>query len=182
MDRGIVHQLLHGYIDGPGHMAHSVRDLLGDHIVLRVALTSQLDVNRRGLTKVKNLADNVGGLEKEFHARESFRQLASQAMNISLGGTMAGFQRHQDLGIGRADRSSIAVGKVDAAIRQSDIVQDRVDFFPGNLSPNLLLNLIDKPCRFFDSQTRAAADMKAELSGVYVGEKVAAQEKYQSAG
>src|SRR3982074_264046 len=122
MKRRTVHQLLHMYVDGSGHMAQPVRDLLSDDIVPRVVLTGQLDVNRRGLTEVKDLAHNVRGLKKEFHPRESIRQLTPQAMNVFFGGTMAGFQRHQNLGIRRSDGSSIAVRKIDAAIGQSDVI------------------------------------------------------------
>src|SRR6266849_6483645 len=131
------------------------------------------------MAEVQDLADDVGRLEKEFHAGKTIWQFVSQTVNVAFGGAMPGFQRHQNLSVGCADRPPIAVREVDSAVRQANVVQHGINFRLGHLPPDLLLHQINQSSRFFDSQTCSPTNMKTELPGIHVREKIAAQQKGQ---
>ena len=102
-------------------------------------------------------------------------------MNVLLRWTMTRYQRHQDFCIRGADCPRIAVGKIDAAIRQPYIIQYRIDFVARNFLPDLLVNLINQSRGLLDSQPGAAAEMKTKLSSVNAREEISTQGKYQCA-
>src|SRR5258708_2589005 len=164
-----------------GNAAQPVRNPLGDLIILRLAPADDLDVDGGRQTEVQNLADDVRGLEEELHAREPGGQFFAQLFDVFGGGPMFFLvQRNQNFRVRGADTACRAVGVVDRAVGQADVVENRDQFFRRNLLPDRILHFITEPGRFFDSQPRASAHMHAKGAGIDFGKEVLAQEKDES--
>jgi hypothetical protein len=68
--------------------------------------------------------------------RELFRQCQTKLVNVVVRGMVLGGQGHKNVGVRRANRGRIAVRKIDAAIRQANIVYDALDLRSRNLLSN----------------------------------------------
>ena len=84
-------------------------------------------------------------------------------------------QRYHDVGVRAAHRRGIAVGEIDAAVRQAYVVNYVLNFARRNLVSNRLLHLIAKVGRFFNAHSGGSTHMKLEAAGVNAGKEVAAQ-------
>src|SRR5437870_9262915 len=91
-----------------------------------------------------------------------------------------GRQSDENVGVRCPNRGGITVGKIDAAVGQTYVVDDVVDFTSRNLLSNHLLDLITKIRRFFNAHSGGSTEMKFERAAVYAGEKVAAQPRDQN--
>ena len=91
-------------------------------------LAEELHVDGGGQAEIQDLGDDVGWLEEEFDAGKFRRQRSAQFVDVAAGRAVAFLQRDQDFRVERADDAGIAVGQVDAAIGQADIVEDRLQF------------------------------------------------------
>src|SRR5438477_2991513 len=88
---------------------------------------------------------------------------------------MAGFKADQNIRIGRAGRSGIAVRKIDSTIRQSDVVDNCAHFLGRNLLANGVVHQIAKPGGLFDTSTGPAMQVQLELARIHAGEEVPAE-------
>ena len=52
-------------------------------------------------------------------------------------------ERNQNICITRPDETTVTIAEVDARIRQTDIVENAVQFFSRDLAANVSLNLVD---------------------------------------
>ena len=115
-----------------------------------------LHVDRRGQAEVENLGHNVGGQEGEGRARKLARQLFAHRLHVSRRlGLPTVVQGDEDIGIRGADGSGIGVGHVDAADRQADVVDDRVQRLGRDDRPDGRLDLVDLRPRFPRSAFRS---------------------------
>src|ERR1700676_357889 len=101
-------------------------------------------------------------------------------MNVVIRGMVLGGQTHHNVGIRTAHRRRIAVGEIDAAVGQADVVDDVLDFARGNLTSNRVLNPIAKIGRFFNAHSGGSTHMKLETAGVNAGKEIAAQPRDQN--
>src|SRR5450755_1192731 len=86
----------------------------------------------------------------------------------------------QNFSIAGSDGSVGTIRLIDPRIRQSNIVQDRLQFLLRNFLPQNILNFVAKPRRLFHAQARASANMQAQLPGVHLREEVSPEEHKQS--
>src|ERR1700693_5353719 len=93
---------------------------------------------------------------------------------------MIGGQGYENVGVRCANGGRIAVRKIDAAVRQADVVNDVMDFPCRNLLSNRLLDLIAKIGRFFNAHAGGSTQMKLESPAVYAGEKIPAEPRKQN--
>ena len=119
-----IEELVDAQIHGAGHGAKLAEQIGGEGVVGGQVRTGNLDVDGRRQAEVQNLADDVGRQEVEGHAGKFARQLAAQLVDVEVRGPVAGLERDQDIGVHGADRRRIAVGHVDGAVRQPDVVDD----------------------------------------------------------
>ena len=56
-----------------------------------------------------------------------FRKCQTKLMNVIVRRMVIGGQRHKNVGVRRANRRRIAVGEIDAAVRQANVVDDALD-------------------------------------------------------
>ena len=97
---------------------------------------------------------------------------------------MIGGQGHENVGVRRSNRGRVTVGKIDAAVRQANVVNDVVDFARRNLLSNRLFDLITKIGCFFNAHSGGSTQMKLKSAAVHTGEEVLAQpgkENYERA-
>ena len=107
-------------------------DLLRQPIIGLHVVADELQIDRRGHAEVQNLADDVGGLKEELRAGKLLGQALAELVDVILGGHgVICFQTDQDFGIGFADHARIAVGGVDGAVEQADVVENAVEIAPA---------------------------------------------------
>src|SRR5437868_11807276 len=84
-------------------------------------------------------------------------------------------QCHHNVGVRCTDWRGIAVGEIDTAIGESNVVNDVLNLARRNLSANRPLHLIAKVGRFFNAHSGGSAHMQLEGAGVNAGKEVPAQ-------
>ncbi len=137
-------------------------------------VSHDLDIDGSWQAKVQDLADHVGWQEREGHPGKLFRECESKLVNVVIRGMVVGRKRNKNVGIGCADWSRIAIGKIDAAVRQADVIDDIVHFAWRNLLSNRLLDLIAKVGGFLDAHSSGRTKMKLERTAVYTRKEVPA--------
>jgi hypothetical protein len=132
MELGIVGLLLDTQIGDAVDMTKFAKHLVGDPLVRDDVRTVDLDVNRRGLTEVKDLGHNVGRKKIERRTGKLAREIAAQGAHIVCDRVMFLFQRDKHIDIGRPCQSRVVVHVVDVAARKANIVENTVDFTHRN--------------------------------------------------
>src|SRR5580698_11562154 len=94
-------------------MAYLRHELVGVGIVGAQIVAANLQINRRGGAEIEDLADDVGGQEREAHSRETARQFAAQAADVARSRRMPRIQRYLDVSVRFADRTGVVVHRVD---------------------------------------------------------------------
>ena len=143
-----------------------------------------MHIDWRGQAKIQNLTDHVGWQKSEGRARKLFWERQTKLLNVFVGGMVIGGQGHENVGVRRSNRCRVTVGKIDAAVRQANVVNDVVDFACRNLLSNRLFDLITKIGCFFNAHSGGSTQMKLKSAAVHAGEEVLAQpgkENYERA-
>src|ERR1700735_1107047 len=86
-----------------------------------------------------------------------------------------GGQGHHNIGIRCPDWGRIAIREIDAAVGQTNIVDDVLDFAGWYLPSDRLLDLIAKVGRLFNAHSSGSTHMELESTAVHAGEEVPAQ-------
>src|SRR4029077_15338248 len=105
-------------------------------------VSHDLDIDRSRQAKVQDLADHIRRQEGEGHTRKLFRECQAKVVNVVIRGMVLGGKSHKNVGVRCADRSRITVRKIDAAVGQTDVVNNIDDFAGGNLPSNRPLDQI----------------------------------------
>src|SRR5579872_3771509 len=84
-------------------------------------------------------------------------------------------KRDENIGIGGADRRRIAVGEIDSAVRQSNVVDDAGHFGTRDVSVNRVLDFVAKKRGIFNAHPGGRSQMQFEAAGIDAGEEVLAQ-------
>ena len=152
----------------PGTRA-DLRQQLGRERAVRVLVAADdLHVDRRRQAEVQNLADDVGRDERELDARKLAGQLACAGRACSPPvGLMVLVERDQDVGVAGADRRRVAVGQVQAAVRQPDVVDDaRRSPRPGSRRGSRFSTWSHRTRRLLDPRAGRRAQVQLELAAV----------------
>ena len=147
--------------------------------VFRVIAPGDFDVQRGGSAEVEDLAADVGGQERKVAAGETLRQGFTQFFHIVGGGRVVRFQADLDVTVLRADGAAAAVGHVDAAERNANIVDDGVQFFGRDNLANPCFDAIERRGTFFDARAQWQAHMQGQGTRIGGREKVLAQARQQ---
>src|SRR5580704_2045807 len=92
--------------------------------VVRHVVPDDLNVNRGRQAKVQDLGDDVGWLEEELRGGKVLRQLFAQLLDVISSRVMLCLKRDQDFCIEIAHGFAIAVGQINSAGRQADVVEN----------------------------------------------------------
>ena len=74
MQRGLVEGLLHVHVGSSGNVPKFAGKFFAERVVSGLLVAGDLNVDRSGRAEIQNLRDDVGGLKKKLHARESLRR------------------------------------------------------------------------------------------------------------
>ena len=83
IERGQAEHLLHVDVGCSGNLAQPISYLLPELVVRRHVRANNLYVDWRGHSEVKNLRNDIGGLEEKLHSRKASRQFAAQTPNVT---------------------------------------------------------------------------------------------------
>src|SRR5437879_2409927 len=172
-------RLIEGLLNSQIRSSSNVLQLAEERICITLVslkvVSHDLDIDRGRQAKVQNLADHVGGQEREADPWKLFWKGQTTSVNVVVGGMVRGGKCDKNIGVRCADRSRIAVRKIDAAIGQTYVVNDVVGFARRNLLSNRPFNLVAKVGGFFDAHSGGRTKMELERSAVNAGKEVLAQ-------
>src|SRR2546429_2885236 len=133
-------------------------------------------VNRRGRAEIQDLCDDVRRLKEELHPGKKPRQLFAQIVDVGTGRLAAPFrQLHKNFRVGTPDGAGVAIGEVNTAVRQADIVEDGGEFVLRDDFTDDTVYLVGEARGFLDAQTGACAHVQANLPGVDLRKEIAAE-------
>jgi hypothetical protein len=174
---GLVKGLLNTKIYRAGDEFQAVQQVVRKHpIGLKIA-SEDLDVNGSGQAEIENLADDIRGQEIKGDAGEILGEFDAQFVNVLGGGMMILGKFGEDIGVARTDRRGIAVGKIDTAVRQADIVNQTGQFGLRNLFADDCFDLVAERGGFFDARAGGSAHVQFEFAAVHFREKVLPEER-----
>src|SRR5581483_1556617 len=131
--------------------------------IVRQRGSADLQINRRGRAEIENLADYIGGQERERYAREALRQLLAQHPDIVCGRLVVFVQLDLNVAVLGAERAAGVVGHVDAAAGQADIVDHGPEIFRRNEPADRLLDLGELLRGFLDPRADVRARVHQDL-------------------
>src|SRR5260370_11279681 len=132
---------------------------IGIALVSLQVVSDDLDIDWGRQAKVQDLADHVGRQECEARTWKLLRECQTKVVNVVIRGMMLGGKSHKNVGVRCADRSRIAVRKIDAAVGQTYVVNNIDDLACGNLPSNRPLDLIAEVSGFLDAHSGGRAQM-----------------------
>src|SRR2546423_4508819 len=91
-------------------------------------------------------------------------------------------ERDDDVCVLGANGSRVAVGKIDTAIRQADVVDDAGEFLRRYHLPDFAFHSITQSSCFLNASARWRAEVHGELSTVHGWKKVLSQPWDQTEG
>src|ERR1700676_328110 len=91
-------------------------------------------------------------------------------------------ERDHNVRISGSDRRRTAVGKVDAAIRQSNVVDHSRELGGWYLIADLGLHAVTQCGRLFDTQAGGGSEMQREFAAIHGWEEVLSQPRVQQEG
>ncbi len=172
-------RLLDARIRNAGDTADAAEQLVGVGEVGVEIGAAHLQVDRRRRAEIEDLADDVGGQEREGHSRKHLRQLLAQGLDVLDGRAMVFLQLDLDVAVLRADHAGVVVGHVDAGDRHADVVGDRLDLLRRNDLADRLLHVGELACRLLDAGADLGADMHQDVAGIDRGKEIAPEERHQ---
>ena len=128
----IVELLLDACIDDAGNLPHLLQHIVGHATVGIDVLAADLDVDRRRQTEIEDLGDHVCRQRIKRDGGKVARQRQPDLLHIAIGRMMVFLELDHDVGVGGTDHARRRMGKVHAAVRQADIVDDRAHFVGWN--------------------------------------------------
>ena len=137
---GAVHVDLHGGVgdllvdvdvDGAGDGGDALQDAAGDLVVaLAAALTTWTSMGA-GRPKSRIWLVMLAGVKKKVAPGKDLGQLLAEGALVLGGLSLAGLEGDEDLAVRVGDGSGGAEGEIDAAVGETDVVEDELDLRPA---------------------------------------------------
>ena len=143
--------------------------------VRRGVRPGDLHVDRRGQAEIQYLADDVRRQELELRGGVGGREPFAQLALIILQGGVLLREVDEDVGIARAHRRRGAVREVDAAVGQTEVVDDGGDLARLDDLADRLFHLIAQNGGFLDARAGGRAQMQLDLPAVDGREEILAE-------
>src|SRR5271165_2015985 len=155
-------------------LGDSLTEFFSDLVILWI-MAHHLNVNRRGKTRVKNLADDVSRHAEKCVVGVLGYQLFADLLQIIKGWSMIRrVQRNVDLTVSGTDRRRVAQGQIEIHW-QSNVFGDQFNLVLWYHVPDHIFNLVEYLLRLFDAGANRGTNVEAELAGVYFWEKIFAK-------
>ena len=101
--------------------------------------------------KFKHLADDIGCLKVELNVREALMHHGADLRLILSRRAMIGLERHENIGVLRADAIGLVEGQDEGESWKADIVADAIEFGSGNDLLDGALDTVNDAFGFFDA-------------------------------
>ena len=88
-------------------------------------------------------------------------------------------QGDKDIAIGGADHTGIAVGQIDAAVREAQRIDDAVQLRLRYGPADHVLDTVGQSRRFLDAQPALGTEVQLDLATVNVREKITPEPRHQ---
>ena len=167
---GVRNLLVDVHVDRSRNGEDALQNLLRQ-LVVSLAAAGHGDVDRRRQAKIQNLVGDVRGHEEEGAVRKLLRQILAQPAHVLFRMPLAGVQRDQNLPVGVRDGGVRTEGKVDAAIRKSNVVEDQLDLIGRNHPADLGFNRGKVLLGVFNAQALGRIHMQRHLPESTYGKK-----------
>src|SRR6476646_2338108 len=89
-------------------------------------------------------------------------------------------ERDHDVRILGSNRRRIAVGKIDAAIGQANVIYDAAQLLRWDLLSNFIFHAVTRGSGFFNAGSSWSTHMECEFAGIHRREKILSQPRIQS--
>jgi len=179
LDRRVLDLLMDMGVHNTGNGDNLAEQMLGDSVVVFWITTDDLEVDGSGQAKIQNLVGHVSGREEEGFFGKFLSELLSQQAGVLQGAPFARRERNLDVAVGIANSGGIGKCEIEAAVRQTNVIENHVDAALREKLANLIFDGGEDTLRFFDAGSGGRQDMQTHLAGIYVGEKVAANGRDQ---
>ena len=160
-------------------MLQATLQLQGIGAVGRVVAAGDFHVQRSRGTKIEDLGADVGRHKGKLAAGETLGQGFTQAFDVVRGRAVVGLEGDLNIAILRADGAAAAVGHVDAAQRNPDVVDDGVQLLGRDDFTNARLDPVEGRGAFFNARAQRQAHMQRQSPGVGGRKEVLAQARQQ---
>src|SRR5713226_7926768 len=176
VERGVVKSLLNVDIHGAGNVPELAGEFFPDQVISALVHARDFHIDGRGSAEIQDLRDDVRRLKEELHAGKTLRKFFAQFVDVRAGGLSALLlELDKNFRVGAPDGAGVAVGEVDAAVRQADIVEDGGELFLWDGFTDDAVYLVGEARSFLDAQTGASAHVQTNLSGIHVRKEIAAE-------
>ena len=166
-------------IHNAGNGVQFMRDLLRERIGLVALWPGNPDVDRRRLTEIQHLIDDIGGLEEKLQFRKALGQFAAQIGDMGRRRRMLLLQRDQNFAVHRTDGGRVAQRDIDAAIGQADVVEDDVDLILADDLADRAFDFGEIALGLLKPGGGRRTNMQAHLAGIHLREKISPEPREQ---
>src|ERR1019366_2409872 len=103
-------------------------DLTRQRVIGDGVARQHLDINGSRQSKIQDLIGDVGGFKEKDHVGELLVEAFAQAAGVLGGGAvLIGFEGNQDVAVAHTERRVVAEGEIEAAIGDSNVVDNVFD-------------------------------------------------------
>ena len=132
------------------------RKFLSDFEIVRGIAADHLQIDRSRQAEIQNLIGDVGGLKEEHHVGKLLAEpLAELYFVIAHRAVILAVQRNRNFAVGGGNVRDIALCEAAPGVRNSDVVQNRIDFAGGKSIADFLLDVGKAKFGLFDSRPGA---------------------------
>src|SRR5260370_7921387 len=133
-------------------------------------------IDGRGSPEIQDLRDDVRRVKEELDAGKTLWKFFAKFVDVRASGFSALLlELDKNFRVGAPDGAGVAVGEVDAAVRQADIVEDRGEFVLRDGFTDDAVYLVGEARGLLDAQSGASAHVQANLPGIHVRKEIAAE-------
>src|ERR1700687_812403 len=169
----LIEGLLDTQVTRSRNRRNPAQQFVGELAVVRQVVAGYLDVDRGRKAEIQDLAHDVRRKKRKIHAGKLFSQLQTQIVDILFGRPMSRVQRDQNVGVRGTGRGGVAVRKIDAAVGQTNIVNNGGEVVRRDLFPYEASDPVAKIRGLLDARAGPAAHMQFKLPRVDAGEEIA---------
>ena len=175
----IVEWLLDAEIDRSRNEFQLVHQIFGEVAIALQIASHYLHVEGSGQAEIQDLRHDVDGQFVKLDARKIGGQARAELVYVFFGRMVLRRQLDLDVRIGGPDRSRGAIGKIQGAVWQADVVDDGGELRRGNDLANVFLHAIGDVGGFLDSCAGCRPHVQFEFAAVNGREKVPSDQRKQ---
>ena len=156
--RGLLLANINHAGDAPKLLRQRGRDL----VICRQVTANNLNIERRGQSKVDRLGHDVGRHEIKFRAGKFLVQIKAQLPNIISRRLMIWVERDQNIRVRRSSCAGVVVAQINPGVRKADVVDNALELPRRDSLSDGSFYLIDKLGRLFNARSGRRAHVQVK--------------------